>query len=115
MKALIFEGKVVDLVETQFEVHPSMTWVDATDDTEVGGTWDGTSFGPRDTRTDAEKTQDAWERLRQRRNLYLAQTDWWTVSDRTMTDEERAYRQALRDLPANTTNPSNVVWPTKPN
>ena len=38
MKALIFEGKVVDLVETQFEVHPSMTWVDATDDTEVGGT-----------------------------------------------------------------------------
>ena len=114
MKALIFEGRVVDLVETEFEVHPSMTWVDATDDTEFGGSWDGTSFGPADPRTDAEKTEDAWEKLRHKRNLYLTQTDWWTVVDRTMTDEERAYRQALRDLPANTTDPTNPTWPTKP-
>ena len=114
MKALILEGKVVDLVETEFEVHPSMTWVDATADTEVGGSWDGTSFGPADTRTDAKKLEDAWKRLRERRNIYLAQTDWWAVADHTMTDEERAYRQALRDLPANTTDPANPVWPTKP-
>jgi hypothetical protein len=25
------------------------------------------------------------------------------------------YRQALRDLPANTTDPENPVWPTAPN
>jgi len=52
--------------------------------------------------------------LREKRNLQLADTDWWAVSDRTMTDEERTYRQALRDLPANTADPANPVWPTKP-
>ena len=114
MKALILNGKVVDLVETEFEVHPSLTWVDATDAAEVGGSWDGSVFGPRDTRTDAQKLEDAWTYLRQRRDSKLAATDWWAVADRTMSAEETAYRQALRDLPANTADPFNPVWPTKP-
>ena len=54
-------------------------------------------------------------KLRIKRNRLLADTDWWALSDVTMTAEQTAYRQALRDLPANTTNPANVVWPTKPN
>ena len=54
------------------------------------------------------------EALRARRNQLLAETDWWANSDVTMTDEQRAYRQALRDLPANTTDPANPVWPVKP-
>jgi len=54
------------------------------------------------------------ERFRDKRNLLLAETDWWASSDRTMTAEQTAYRQALRDLPANTTDPENPVWPTKP-
>jgi len=53
-------------------------------------------------------------RLREKRNELLAETDWWAMSDLTMTAEQTAYRQALRDLPANTTDPSNPVWPTKP-
>jgi hypothetical protein len=114
MKALIFNGKVIELSETEFDVHPSMVWVDATDATELGGSWDGVSFGPRDTRTDAQKTEDAWSELRRRRNRELTKTDWWAVGDLTMTDEQRVYRQALRDLPANTTDPANPVWPTKP-
>ena len=56
----------------------------------------------------------ALEALRNRRNQLLAETDWWANSDVTMTDEQRVYRQALRDLPANTTDPENPVWPTKP-
>ena len=52
--------------------------------------------------------------LRRKRDILLAQTDWWASSDRTMTDEQTAYRQALRDLPANTTDPANPTWPTKP-
>jgi hypothetical protein len=31
-----------------------------------------------------------------------------------MTAEMQAYRQALRDLPANTVDPANPVFPTKP-
>lgn len=53
-------------------------------------------------------------RLRYVRDKKLAETDWMAVGDRTITDEERAYRQALRDLPANTTDPKNPIWPTKP-
>ena len=52
--------------------------------------------------------------LRAQRNLKLKETDWWAVADRTMTDAEKAYRQALRDLPANTKDPANPTFPTKP-
>ena len=55
-----------------------------------------------------------WTRLRAKRDRLIAETDWWANSDRTMTAEQTAYRQALRDLPANTTDPENPAWPTKP-
>ena len=52
--------------------------------------------------------------LRRQRNQLLAETDYLALSDVTMTDEMRDYRQALRDLPANTVDPANPVFPTKP-
>ena len=52
--------------------------------------------------------------LRQRRNQLLTETDYLALVDSTLTDEMQAYRQALRDLPANTVDPANPVWPTKP-
>ena len=54
------------------------------------------------------------EGVRFKRNQLLAETDYLALSDATLTDEMRTYRQALRDLPANTTDPANPVWPTKP-
>ena len=54
------------------------------------------------------------EQLRAKRNQLLAETDYLALSDQTMTAEMQAYRQALRDLPANTEDPANPVWPTKP-
>jgi len=53
-------------------------------------------------------------RLRHQRNQLLAETDYLALADVTLTDEMRIYRQALRDLPANTTDPANPVWPEKP-
>ena len=55
-----------------------------------------------------------WESLRAQRNQLLAATDYFANSDVTMSDEMRTYRQALRDLPANTADPANPSWPTKP-
>jgi len=63
-----------------------------------------------------------FEFLREVRNAMLAQSDWMAVSDRTMTQAQIDYRQALRDLPA-TADPQldeqgnliNVTWPTPPN
>ena len=52
--------------------------------------------------------------LRQRRNQLLTETDYLALADSTLTDEMRDYRQALRDLPANTVDPANPVWPVKP-
>jgi len=52
--------------------------------------------------------------LRLKRNRLLTETDYLALADSTLTDEMRTYRQALRDLPANTTDPANPVWPTKP-
>ena len=52
--------------------------------------------------------------LRRQRNQLLTETDYLALSDSTLTDEMRDYRQALRDLPANTVDPANPVFPTKP-
>ena len=59
-------------------------------------------------------TENNWKNLRDKRNELLAETDRFALADLTMTDEMAAYRQALRDLPANTADPANPVWPVKP-
>ena len=55
-----------------------------------------------------------WTELRRNRDILLAESDWMVATDRTPTAEQLAYRAALRDLPANTTDPENPVYPTKP-
>ena len=55
-----------------------------------------------------------WALLREQRNRLLAETDWSANADVTMSDKMKTYRQALRDLPANTSDPANPVWPVKP-
>ena len=59
----------------------------------------------------------ALEKLREKRNSLLIQTDWTANSDVTMSSAMTTYRQALRDL----TNGLNTVakvnakeFPTKP-
>ena len=53
--------------------------------------------------------------LRTERNRLLAETDYWNASDTPdMSDEQIAYRQALRDITETYTSLEDVVWPTKP-
>lgn len=66
------------------------------------------------TAASAIQTELNWQNLRDERNKLLTATDYLALSDVTMSDEMRTYRQALRDLPANTSDPANPVWPTKP-
>ena len=40
------------------------------------------------------------QRFRTERNRRLAETDWWVLPDRTPTQAQLDYRQALRDLPS---------------
>ena len=63
----------------------------------------------------AEALEYAWKAIRTQRNRLLAASDWTVLGDSpTPTAAWKTYRQALRDLPANTTDPHNVVWPTPP-
>ena len=55
--------------------------------------------------------------LRQERNRRLAETDFYALSDVTMSSDMQTYRQNLRDLPSGKDTVEkceNVTWPTKP-
>ena len=61
--------------------------------------------------------------IREKRNLLLNESDWVALNDVTLSniEEWKTYRQALRDLPANSTPEldengelTNVTWPTPP-
>ena len=81
--------------------------------------------------TDAEETardneEAAWAAgednrglasMREDRNRRLADTDWYGVSDLTMSADMTTYRQNLRDIPAGKTTKAHVdaiTWPTNP-
>ena len=55
--------------------------------------------------------------LRRQRNKLLSETDYMALSDVTMTDAWKTYRQALRDITSQTPTDiklSNITFPTKP-
>jgi len=59
----------------------------------------------------------AMEDLRTKRNKLLADTDHYALSDQTLSDEMRTYRQSLRDITNNLNtveDVNSVTWPTKP-
>lgn len=62
----------------------------------------------------APVAQDAESLVRIERDARLAETDWMALSDVTMSDAWKTYRQALRDLPSNTSDFANPTWPTEP-
>ena len=59
-------------------------------------------------------TENAWSDLRTKRTQLLTDTDYLALSDATLSADMRTYRQELRDLPANTSDPANPTWPVKP-
>jgi hypothetical protein len=56
--------------------------------------------------------------LRENRNYLLNNCDWTQLPDAPLNLEQieqwKIYRQKLRDLPENTENPREPVWPTPP-
>ena len=59
----------------------------------------------------------AMEDLRGKRNKLLQDTDHYALSDQTLSDDMRTYRQSLRDITNGLTTVADVeavVFPTKP-
>jgi len=97
---------VVDYTKQVVEVYPTLK----------DGVWKQTWSivnAPEDLK--AEWLTNAWERLRTERDKLLSSSDWTQVADAPVDKTAWAtYRQVLRDLPSNTTDPFDPVWPTKP-
>ena len=72
----------------------------------VGGKWQ--RFTVRN-KTDAELLAE----VRGKRTELLSETDYFALSDVTMSSDMTNYRKALRDLPANV-DLSDITYPTKP-
>ena len=65
--------------------------------------------------TPEEELAMAWASIRSIRDTLLSGSDWTQVVDAPVDQAAWAtYRQALRDLPQNTTDPFEPVWPVKP-
>ena len=65
---------------------------------------------------DGQLDRDLFE-LRRKRNKLLSETDYLALSDNTLANNMKTYRQELRDLPSGldtVEKVANVTWPTKP-
>ena len=67
-----------------------------------------------DSEINTRITNKMWLRIRKKRDRKLLNSDVFALQDRVMTDEQKTYRQALRDLPATQSDPFNITWPKKP-
>lgn len=63
---------------------------------------------------EAQRPTLLMEQLRNKRDELIKNTDWWVLPDRSPTDAQIQYRQALRDITDNYSSLADVVWPTKP-
>ena len=62
-----------------------------------------------DVAATVESTESKAARFRIERDTLIAATDWWATADRTMTAEQTAYRQALRDITDQSGFPTDIT------
>lgn len=116
MKALILNNKVVQISESEFEVHSDFSWVDCDSTVQVGYSYDGSVF----TAPDGPTAEEQLAKLRSKRDVYLAQSDWTQGADSPLTEAQKTawatYRQALRDITDtySSMDDDGFAWPTKP-
>jgi len=89
-----------------------------------------TTFNTEKVRLENEKNEiensiDYWKHFRSKRSYLLSLSDWTQVFDAQLTEEKkeswRLYRQKLRDLPNNISDPKSLMldenhpdWPSPP-
>ena len=76
---------------------------------------DGVTLPTSITIEQVRERRDAnnWKVVRSTRDRLIGMTDKWAMPDRTMTDAQRNYRQALRDITTQS-DPLDITWPVKP-
>ena len=74
----------------------------------------GTDWATVSAKRDELTAAEPMVALRAERDRRIAETDFYALSDVTMSAEMETYRQALRDITESATSLDDVVWPTKP-
>ena len=101
------------------ELRPNSDGMYDTSETQIVAWNDANTLEPTEAEITAKiaelEAAEPMRLLRAERNQRLANTDWWASSDLTMTAEQTAYRQALRDITETYTSLDDVVWPEEPN
>jgi hypothetical protein len=97
----------------RLEVPEGLTW-----DT-VKGVQDGDQVTlVADSAKVQAKTDAAWTAIRSKRNQLLRDSDFTQMPDSPLSQDKKdswaAYRQELRDLPDEVTDPTQVEWPSVP-
>ena len=113
----------MDIASILVDRYPGQQWNLTNNDYDTL-VWETVNSVPKPT---LEELENAWptvldtkkfKDLRQERNKRLAECDWVAIraftTDTPVPEEWKTYMQALRDLPANTEDPENPVWPTIP-
>jgi len=116
---------MASLIQTLMALYPNKEWTVDDDSYDGIGGWGDMEESERPTEEFLElKRQELidaqkWGKLREERNKRIAQTDYLAIPDYPHPTPEAKqawldYRQALRDLPANTEDPAAPVWPIAP-
>ena len=71
-------------------------------------------FKGDDTAKDARLLADKWTAVRRDRDRRLSETDYLALSDQTLSNSMKTYRDSLRDVPEDNADPDNISWPSKP-
>ena len=96
MKALILDNRVVDVCETEFEVHDAMFWVDCDDTVRTGFVYDGNfkEYVPeKPNYTYAQARRLEYPNIRDFADAYY----WAQKGDNTKMDEYVAKCDAVKE------------------
>ena len=107
------ENNAVEIIESLSYTTPTqkLTTVDAYVE---GGKVYTVRVESTTTEEQTNLTNAKWEEVRNDRNALLRESDWRALSDVTLSDAWRTYRQELRDIPSAQSDPYNITYPTPP-
>ena len=116
-----------DITHALQALKPAAEWALRGDDYS-GLEWlDSSQTKPTEDEVNAKVTElnnaEPYRLLREERNRRLQATDWRATVDNTLSNDWKAHRQDLRDLPAQQTpklnsdgelDPTSISWPPEP-
>ena len=119
IKSYDFSGEDYEIVETKVDVQGFQQ------SGHITNTIDGTSYHLKwdssekevvkdDTAKTAWELAEEWKRIRTQRNRLLSETDYLALKDNTLSTAMKEYRNKLRSVPQDNSDPYNITWPTKP-